>query len=102
MKKAPQFWKDLSIAISLIWPNLAMYAGLLGAGAALLKISGAYPQAGWPALLLDAFHMSILERVAQESAGLMPILLSFIIPLGTVIILGEGVIKSLIHLPSKG
>jgi len=63
------------------------------AGAALMKISGAYTQAGWPGLLLDAFHMAILERVAQESDGLMPILLSFILPLGTVIILGAGVMK---------
>jgi len=95
MKKAPQFWKDLSIVLSSIWPNLAMYAAFMIAGAALLKISGAYPQAGWPALLLDAFHMSILERVAQESDGLMPVLLSFILPLGTVIILGAGVMKVL-------
>ena len=58
-----------------------------------MKISGAYPQAGWPGLLLDAFHMAILERVTQESDGLMPILLSFILPLGTVIILGAGVMK---------
>jgi len=93
MKKAPQFWKDLSIVLSLIWPNLAMFAGLMIAGAALMKISGAYTQAGWPGLLLDAFHMAILERVAQESDGLMPILLSFILPLGTVIILGAGVMK---------
>ena len=93
MKKAPHFWKDLSIVLSLIWPNLAMFAGLMIAGAALMKISGAYPRAGWPGLLLDAFHMAILERVAQESDGLMPILLSFILPLGTVIILGAGVMK---------
>ena len=93
MKKGQQFWKDLSIVFSLIWLNLVMFAGLLAGGAALLKISGAYPQAGWPGLLLNAFHMAITERVAQENSGLMPILLSFIIPLGTVIILGEGVLR---------
>ena len=93
MKKGQQFWKDLSIVFSMIWLNLVLFAGLLAAGAALLKISGAYPQAGWPGLLLNAFHMAITERVAQENSGLMPILLSFIIPLGTVIILGEGVLR---------
>jgi hypothetical protein len=93
MKKGQQFWKDLSIVLSMIWLNLLLFAGLLTSGAALLKISGAYPQAGWPGLLLDAFHMAILERVAQESDGWMPILLSFVLPLGTAIILGEGVLR---------
>jgi hypothetical protein len=37
--------------------------------------------------------MAILERVAQESDGLMSIMLSFILPLGAVIILGEGVLR---------
>jgi hypothetical protein len=93
MKKIPQFWIDLKIVFSLIWINLGLFIGLMVLGAALMKISGAYPQASWPGLLLNAFHMTILERVAQESDGLMPILLSFILPLGTVIILGEGVMK---------
>ena len=94
MKKGQQFWKDLSIVFSMIWLNLALFAGWLAGGAALLKISGAYPQAGWPGLLLNAFHMAITERVAEESSGLMPILLSFVLPLGTVIILGEGVLRA--------
>jgi len=93
MKKGRQFWRDLSIVLPLIWLNLVLFAGLMAGGAALMKITSAYPQAGWPGLLLDAFHMAILERVAQESDGLMPILLSFVLPLGTVIILGEGVLR---------
>ena len=93
MKKGQQFWRDLSIVFSLIWLNLVLFAGLLVGGAVLLKISGAYPQAGWPGLLLNAFHMAIPERVAEESYGLMPILLSFVIPLGTAIILGEGALR---------
>jgi hypothetical protein len=79
----------------LIWLNLVLFVGLLVGGAALMKISGAYPQSGWPGLLLDAFHMAITERVAEETDGLMPILLSFILPLGSVIILGEGVLRVL-------
>ena len=77
----------------MIWLNLMLFASLIVGGAVLMKISGAYPQAGWPGLLLDAFHMAILERVAEESDGLIPILLSFIIPLGTAIILGEGALR---------
>jgi hypothetical protein len=93
MKKGQQFWKDLSVALRMIWLNLMLFASLIVGGAVLMKISGAYPQAGWPGLLLDAFHMAILERVAEESDGLIPILLSFIIPLGTAIILGEGALR---------
>lgn len=93
MKKGHQIWKDLAIVFSMIWLNLLLFAGLMVGAAALMKISGAYPQAGWSGLLLDAFHMAILERVAEEGDGLMPILLSFLLPLGTVIILGEGVLR---------
>jgi hypothetical protein len=93
MKKGSQFWKDLSIVFSMIWLNIALFVVLMVAGALLLKISGAYPQAGWPGLFLDSFHMAITERVAEEGDGLMPILLSFLIPLGAVIILGEGVLR---------
>jgi hypothetical protein len=93
MKKGRQFWKDLSILLSMIWLNLALFAVLMTGGAVLLKISGAYLQASWPGLFLNAFHMAITERVANENDGLLPILLSFILPLGTVIILGEGVLR---------
>lgn len=93
MKKVPQFWRDLSIVLSSIWLNLTMFASLIVGGAAILRFSGAYPQARWPGLILDAFHMAILERVAQESDGLIPILLSFLLPLGAFIILGEGVLR---------
>jgi voltage-gated potassium channel len=93
MKKGGQFWKDLSVVFSLIWLNLVLFAILLAVGTLLLKISGAYPEASWAGLLLDAFHMVLTERVVEESDVLMPIILSFILPLGGVIILGEGVLR---------
>jgi hypothetical protein len=93
MKKTSQFWRDISILLPSIGLNLALFAGLMAGGAVVLRASGAYPQADWPGLILNAFHMAILERVAQESDGLVPILLSFVLPLGAVIILGEGVLR---------
>jgi len=93
MSKSRQFFKDFSIVVSMVWLNLALFAGLLVGGAVVLKASGAYPQAGFFGLLLDAFHMAITERVAQESDGWVPVLLSFLLPLGTVVILGEGVLR---------
>jgi voltage-gated potassium channel len=77
----------------MVWINLALFAGLMLAGTLLLKASGAYPQASWPGLILDAFHMAITERVAKETDSLMPIILSFLLPLGAVVILGEGVLR---------
>ncbi len=39
-------WRDLRIVARAVWLNLALYAGLLLAGAALPRLSGAYPQPG--------------------------------------------------------
>jgi hypothetical protein len=93
MKNGKQFWRDLSIVLPLIWLNLVLFVSLLAGGMFLLKISGAYPQASWFGLFLDSFHMAVLERVAEESDGLMPIILSFVMPLATFLILGEGVLR---------
>ena len=61
-------------------------------GAGLLKLFGNDPQAGWPQLLLDAFHFSTIERV-ETGEKAIPILLAFILPIGMTIILGEGVLR---------
>ncbi|MCJ7626172.1 MAG: NAD-binding protein [Anaerolineaceae bacterium] len=37
--------------------------------------------------------MAVLERVAEESDGFTPIILSFMMPLATALIMGEGVLK---------
>jgi voltage-gated potassium channel len=94
MKKSRQFLNDLSVIVAMIWVNLLLFALLLVTGAVLLWNSGSYPQASFPGLMLDAFHMAILERVAEEADGLMPILLSFLLPIGSAIILGEGVLRT--------
>jgi hypothetical protein len=93
MKKGQQFWRDIFIVFSSVWPNLAAFACLLVGGAILLKLSGAYPQTSWAGLLLDAFHMAVIERVVNEGDSLVPILLSFLLPLGTILLLGEGVMR---------
>ena len=93
MKKMRQIWRDLSIVLPLIWINLVLFVCLLAGGAILMKITGAYPLASWLGLFLDSFHMAVLERVAEESDGLIPIILSFVMPLAMVLILGEGVLR---------
>jgi voltage-gated potassium channel len=87
-----KFWRDLSIIFSAIWINLILFAGLMILAAILLRLFGHNPQAGWPQLFLDAFHLAIIERV--DTAGrLVPILLAFILPMVTALILGEGVLR---------
>jgi len=94
MKKSRQFFNDLLVILTMVWVNLLLFILLLVTGAVLLWVSGSYPQASFPGLMLDAFHMAILERVAEEADGLVPILLSFLLPIGSVVILGEGVLRA--------
>jgi hypothetical protein len=61
----------------------------------LLRVSGAYPEARFFDLIVNAFHMAYLERVAEPGDGLFPGLLTFVLPVFTILILGEGVVRVL-------
>ena len=87
-----KFWRDTVIILSSVWINLALFAVLLMLGAVVLKFLGAKPGAGWPQLFLDAFYMARLEGV-ETGGKLVPVLLAFVMPLLTVLILGEGVLR---------
>lgn len=86
-------WRDLCIVARAVWLNLALYAGLLLAGAALLRLSGAYPEAGLLDLLVASFHMSHLESWARPGDGVLPALLTFALPLLAGVVLGAGVLR---------
>jgi voltage-gated potassium channel Kch len=88
-------WRDLTIVVKSVWVNLALFAAMLLAGALLLHLSGAYPGVSFFELTVDTFHMAHLERVAEPGDGFMPFLLTFITPLLTLAILGEGVLRIL-------
>jgi hypothetical protein len=102
MRKISILWRDLKIVIKAVWLNLLLFAVLLAGAVALLRLSGAYPQANWLDLLVDAFHMSVIERVAQPGDGVMPAVLTFLLPLLTVIILGEGAVRVLTVFIARG
>lgn len=102
MRKISTLWRDLKIVIKAVWLNLLLFAGLLAGAVALLRSSGAYPQANWLYLLVNALHMAVLERVAQPGDGLMPAVLTFLLPLLTVIILGEGALRVLTVFIARG
>lgn len=93
MKKNSIFWRDLKFVIKAIWLNLLFFVILLACAAILLRYSGAYPKANWLDLFVDAFHMADLERVTEPGDGILPALLTFLVPLFGAIILGEGVVR---------
>jgi hypothetical protein len=102
MQKISTLWRDLKIVIKAVWLNLLLFVGLLAGAVALLRTSGSYPQANWLDLLVDAFHMSLIERVAQPGDGVLPAVLTFLLPLLTVIILGEGAVRVLTVFIARG
>jgi voltage-gated potassium channel len=95
MKRARNFWRNFGIVLRATWINLVLFCGLIVGSAFLLRISGCYPEATWLDLAVDAFHMAITERVAEAGDGIIPAVLTFLIPLLTVFILGEGILRIL-------
>lgn len=87
--------RDLRIVEMAVWVNLALFVSLLLGAAVLMQISGFHPGASFLDQLVDAFHMAFLERVAEPGAGLIPDMLTFVLPLLTVIILGDGALHVL-------
>ena len=84
--------RDITIIFSRIWINLLLFVLLMVLGAVLLKFFGDTPQASWPILFLDVFHLATIERV--EPAGkIVPIILAFVLPIGATLILGEGILR---------
>jgi voltage-gated potassium channel len=102
MRKISTLWRDLKIVIKAIWLNLLLFAGLLAGAVALLQASGAYPQANWLELLVDAFHMAALEPVTRPGDGVLPAILTFLVPLISVVVLGEGVLRVLTVFIARG
>jgi voltage-gated potassium channel len=89
MKK---YFRDIFIILSAVWINVILFFVLMILSAGLLKLFGNNPQANWLELLLDAFHMSSLERI-ETGGKVIPVLLAFILPILSAIILGEGILR---------
>lgn len=93
MRRKNTFWRDLRITFKGVWKNLVLFFLLLVIGAALLRL--AYQQASPLELFVDAFHMAVIERVVKEGDGPLPMVLTLILPLLSVGVLGEGVLRVL-------
>jgi len=85
-------WRDTRIILSAVWINLVLFSLLLVLGAVLLRSFGARPGAGWPQVFLESFYMARLEGV-DTGGRLIPVLLAFIMPLLSLVILGEGILR---------
>jgi FlaA1/EpsC-like NDP-sugar epimerase len=95
MRRISSIRRDLIIIGKSIWLNLSLFTLLLLLGAAMMQASNAYPGATYIDSVIDAFHMTLLERVAQPGDGIVPQVLTFVMPLFSVVILGEGVMRVL-------
>jgi voltage-gated potassium channel Kch len=89
MKK---FFRDISIILSAVWVNVLLFFIMVVLSAGLLKNFGNQPQASWLEVLLDAFHLSTIERI-DTGGKVVPLLLAFILPILSAIILGDGVFR---------
>ncbi len=95
MRKSLTVWRDFRIILRAIFWNIFAFGILLLVGAGLLRVADAYPDARFFDLMVNAFHMAYLERVAEPGDGLLPGVLTFVLPVFTIIILGEGVVRVL-------
>ncbi len=93
MSRLALAWRDLRIVGRALWLNLALYLGLLLAVGGLMRIVGCYPQASLLDLVVATFQMSHLEGWVQPGDGVLPAILTFLVPGLTVVILGEGVLR---------
>ncbi|MBA4386326.1 MAG: hypothetical protein C0410_16450, partial [Anaerolinea sp.] len=93
MHKISIFLRDLKIVTKAVWINLLLFIILLVCAAIWLSLSGVYPQATFLNLLVNAFHMSIGERVVESGDGILPSVLTFLLPLLTAIVIGEGILR---------
>lgn len=85
-------WRDTRIILSAVWINLVLFSLLLVLGAVLLRFFGTNPGVAWPQVFLESFYMARLEGV-DTGGRLIPVLLAFIMPILSLVILGEGVLR---------
>jgi hypothetical protein len=102
MGKFAIFWRDLKIVAKAVWINLLLFMAILALAVVLLRLSVDDPQTSWLQLLVDAFHLAVIERVVEPGAGALPMILTFVMPLLTLVILGEGVLRVLSTFIARG
>ena len=94
MTRLALVWRDLRIVGRAIWINLSLFAAMLLGATILMEMSGSYPGISFDRILVKAFFMALLDPV-EGGIGPIPTLLTFMLPILTMIILGEGAVRVL-------
>lgn len=94
MSRLGLVWRDLRIVGRAVWINLSLFAAMLLGATILMEMSGSYPGISFDRILVKAFFMALLDPV-EGGIGPIPTLLTFILPVLTMIILGEGALRVL-------
>lgn len=102
MFKISIFLRDVKIVTKAVWLNLLFFIALLVCAATWLSLSGVYPNATFLDLLVYAFHMSLGERVVESGDGVLPSILTFLLPLITIVVIGEGALRVFSVFMSRG
>ena len=92
MTRLALVWRDLRIVGGAIWINLSLFVAMLLGATVLMEMSGSYPEISFDRILVKAFFMALLDPV-EIGIGPIPVLLTFILPILTMIIVGEGVLR---------
>lgn len=93
MGRINRFWRDCKLIFRIIGLNLTLYVLMIILSAVILKISDSFPDSGWLNLIVNVYHMTVVERVLDSGQGIFPPLLSLLLPLLTFLILSEGVLR---------
>lgn len=94
MKRIRQSWRELCILLRSVWVNLALFAGLIAAVSLLLKLTRCYGDTSWGEAFVRTLYLTRIEGVLEGCRyPNMAVVLVYAMPLLTVLILGEGVLR---------
>lgn len=85
--------RDLFIVVKGVWKNVVAYLGMLAVAAVILDLCQWFREAGFLQLLLDSFHLSHFMRVPEAEKAAASSILAFLLPIFTIIIVGEGALR---------
>jgi len=93
MRAAERALRELWVVARSLWLNFALFGLLLVVAAGLMGLANCYPESSFHERLVDALYLARLESLPTPSgAGVISVLV-FAMPLLTLVILGEGVLR---------
>jgi len=93
MRVVARGFRELWIVIRSLWLNFVLFGLLLVAATEAMALANCYPGSSFHERLVNALYMSRMESVPPSPGSCIPSVLIFIMPLLTLIILGEGVLR---------